>query len=963
MVTLRALGPLLITVAGRPVTLRSRRQRAVLALLLAHAGRLTSLDQLLRAVWGDDPPDTAVGQIQTVVWRLRAVLGDSTIVTRPGGYQMMLEDSEVDILLFTGSAAQAKAHAEHGRLEEAAQAYEDALRLWRGRPFADVEIPGDAAGCGLQAAITELVERRVAVECGHVDVALALGRHLEVVPVLRHRVEQEPLREELCERLMLALYRAGRRTEALEAYQRARTALVQELGLEPGPALQRLHTLILNADATLDGVHPPPLDAPSPAQLPMDCPDFVARTELATKLAAQLSTPDSTAPVIIAISGPAGSGKTTLAVHVGHLVRERFPDGQLFADLHGTHDPLEAGEVLGRFLRALGEDPRAIPVDVEERAAMYRARTAGRKILVLLDNVDGERRLRPLLPASPGCAVMVTGRRRLAALLGAREVDLGVFEPEEALDLLRITLGPQRVHAEREDFLAVARLCGYLPLAIRIAAARLAARPHWTTAWMATQLSDEARRLDVLSTGDIAVRSSLALSVEALEPADRVLFTRLGAVDSPHLPAWVAAPLLDIPPAASAEPMERLVEVRLADAQPAPGGDVRYLLHDLVRAYAREARPGTAELERYLGAWLTLADAAYRAMPGGFRRVAQVSAARWSRWSGDQVEAIVRDPANWCEANRVALSAAVRQAATAGLTTLAWNLAVTLSRFFELRDHLEDWRITHEAALSACRLAGDRLGEAFLLRGLGEMHLDQDRPEEALVRLGEALSIMEDMDDLAGQAATLRAAGSAHRWLGHQQPALDVLNRALSLCERIGDRVGQAQVLHNLGAVHRRWKRPAEAEQSYRAALALFVEANDRFGQSYALSSIGLVAQWQPDRVGYAEECLKQALEVTREFGYRRGEAIALGNLGQMYEREGRLVEAAAYQVAAIELCRELGDVRGEMIELRVLGIVYIGLSKPEAARSVLQRALAIARRLSLPDDEREFLRLIAETP
>ena len=958
MVTLSALGPLLITVAGRPVTLRSPRQRAVLAMLVALAGRVVSVDQLLCAVWGDDPPDTAVGQIQTVVWRLRAVLGEATIATRPGGYQMMVEASEVDTGRFAGWAGQARGLAEQGRLEEAAEAYEGALRLWRDRPFADVEIPGDAAASGFQAAVTELIEQRVAVECGYFDVALALGRHLDVVPLLRPRVEEEPLREELCERLMLALYRCGRRTEALESYRHARAALVAELGLEPGPALQRLHTLILTADSTLDGVHPPPLNNPRPAQLPMDCPDFVARAELAAKLAALLSTPDSTAPVMVAVSGLAGSGKTTLAVHVGHLVREWFPDGQLFADLHGVHQPLDPAEVLARFLRALGEDPRAIPADIEERAAVFRARSAGRRILVVLDNAHGERQLRPLLPAGAGCAVLVTSRRRLAALFGAREVDLGVFEPEEALDLLRVTLGPQRVHAEREDFLAVARWCGYLPLAIRIAAARLAARPHWTTTSMVAQLSDEAARLHVLSAGDVAVRSSLALSVDALEADERTLFTRLGAVESPYLPAWVAAPLLDLPPAAAGEPMERLVEARLAEAQPTPGGEVRYRLHDLVRAYARELRPA-AEVERYLGAWLTLADAAYRAMPGGFRRVARPCAPRWSRWSGEQVEAMVRDPTGWCEAHRAALCAAVRQAAAADLTTLAWNLAVTLSRFFELREHLEDWRLTHEAALAACRRAGDRQGEAFMLRGLGEMHLNQDRPEEALLRLGEALSIMEELGDRPGQAAALRAAGSAHRWLGREQAALDVLHKALALGEAIDDRVGQAQVLHNLGAVHRRWKRPPEAERCYRAALALFEEAGDRFGQAFSLSSIGLVAQWQPEGAGYAEECFQRALEVSREFGYRRGEAIALGNLGQLYEREGRLEEAAAHQVDAIELCREIGDTRGEMIELRVLGTVYLGQNRAEAARSVLRRALAIARGLSLPDDEREILSLL----
>lgn len=944
------------------MTLRSRRERAVLSLLLLNSGRVAPIDQLLRGLWGDDPPDTAVGQIQTVVWRLRIVLGDAAIETHPGGYRLVAGAFDVDVDQFAGSAAEARALAAQGRLDEAVAAYQRALRLWRGRPFADVVLPGDPAGSGFQAAIAELIENRLAVECGYVDAALALGRPADVVLTLHHRVEEEPLREELCERLMLALYRCGRRTEALDLYQRTREALVDELGLEPGPALQRLQAMILSSDSTLDDSAPPPPGPPRPAQLPMDCPDFVARSELAAKLGDQLCTPDKTAPVIVAISGSAGSGKTTLAVHLGHIVRDRFPDGQLFADLHGVTNPLEPGEVLARFLRALGEDPRAIPGDEEERAALFRVRTAGKKVLVVLDNARGDQQLRPLLPATSDCAVIVTSRRRLAALLGAREVDLGEFEPKEALDLLRMILGPQRVHDDRENFLSVARSCGYLPLAIRLAAARLAARPHLTAAWLAAQLSDERRRLDVLSAGDVAVRSSLALSIEALDAQERTLFARLGAIESPYLPAWVADPLLDLPPAAVDEPMERLVEARLAEAQAVPDGVVRYRLHDLVCAYARELRPGTQELERYFGAWLTLADAAYAAMPGGFQRVARQDAGRWSRWNEEEIASEVRDPVAWCEAGRGALVAAVRQAAGAGMAGIAWNLAISLARYFELREHLEDWRITHEAALQACARAGDRRGEAILLRSLGEMHLNQNRPADALARLDRALPIMEELGDGPGQGAALRAAGSAHRWLGNETLALDALNQALSICDGTGERALQASVLHNLGAVHRRWQRLPEAEEAYRAALEIFDEIGDGFGQGYTLSSIGLVvAQWRLDRLGYAEECLMRALELAREFRYRRGEATALGNLGWLHERDGRLRQAAAFLVDAVALSREMGDTHGEMLKLHRLGSVYIGQGRPSAARSVLQRALAIARQLGEPDNEREILTLLGQ--
>jgi len=955
-VTLEILGPLEVVLDGRPVALRSRRLRVELAVLLANAGHVVSLDHLVRALWADDPPETAVGQVQTVVWRLRQLLGEACVGTRPGGYELVTGESEVDADRFAAVAVNAAELVRRGCLAEAADRYRDALGLWRGAPFADVQLPGDPHAGGFQAAVAALVEHRVAVERAHIDVQLALGQHVELVPVLRKRVAEEPLREELRERLMLALCRCGRRGEALEVYRQGRAVLVAELGLEPGAGLQRLNGRILADDASLDLV---PADTPRPAQLPPGATDFVARTELADALAAVLVAGGGTASPFVAISGAAGSGKTALAVHLAHLVRTHFPGGQLFVDLHGVDDPRDPAEVLARFLRALGEDARTIPSDMDDRAALLRARTAGRRVLVVLDNAAGETQVRPLLPADPGCAVVLTSRRRLVALPNTREVDLGVFSPDEALDLLRVVLGPARVGAEREACLAVAEHCGYLPLAIRIAAARLAARPHWPVARLAEQLTDEARRLDVLRTGDLAVRSSLALSVDTVDGRERDLFTALGAVDAPVLPAWVGAPLLDLPVAVAEESLERLVEARLVEAV-----STAYRMHDLVRAYARErlASAGPPQGDgaaRLIGAWLTLADEAYARLPGGFRRVAELTAVRWSGWTAAEVDRLLADPAAWCEAHRAAIVAAVRQAATSGHALLAWNLAVTLARFFELREHLEDWRITHEVALQACLAAGDRRGEAYLLRGLGEMHLDQDRHSDALARLEPALSIMEDLADRAGQAAVLRAIGTAWRLLDRGERAMAALDEARAICAEIGDRVMEAQVLHNIGAVHRRAGRLAAAEEAYARALAAFEELDDRFGQGFTLCSLGLVAGRQPDRTGQADAFLRRSMAICREFGYRRGEAIALGNLGEMYQRLSRPEAAAKELIEAISISREIGDTHGEVIDLRRLGEVYLDLGRTSAARSVLSNGLTLARQLGSTGDQQALLELL----
>jgi DNA-binding SARP family transcriptional activator len=976
----RVLGCLDAVAGGAPVPLGSRRQRALLAVLLVHANRTTPTDYLLRALWADDPPDTAVGQIQTLVWRLRRVL-PGVIATRPGGYQLSVRPGELDAHAFAARAAEGSALVRSGRLAAAAERFSAALALWRGRPFADVDLPGDARAVGLPAAVAELTEQRLSVERAHLDAALALGRHAELVPQLYRRVDTEPLREELRERLMLALYRCGRRADALEVYRRGREALVAELGLEPGGSLQRMHARILAGDPALHSGTP--LDAAGPAapptgrrpvcQLPVDAGDFVARGVLVEALAAVLtaSAPAATpapAPPVVAIGGAAGCGKTALAVHLAHRLRPHFPDGQLFADLRGADHPLPAGDVLARFLRALGEDPRAVPADPDERAALFRARCAGRRLLVVVDNAADEAQLRPLLPAEPGCAVLVTSRSHLASLPGVHRVEVGVFTPDAALELLRRTAGSGRVAAEPADSALLVRRCGYLPLAIRIAGARLAARPHWPVSRLSAQLADERARLDVLRTGDLAVRSSLALSHDGLDEPERRVFRLLGALDAPDVAGWIAAALLDVPVPVGEELVERLVEARLLDASAPAGGPVRYRFHDLVRAYARELAEAhttpaelAAALDRAFSAWLALADAAHDRLPGGTRRGARGCAPRWAGWRPAEVDALLADPVAWCESERAALVGVVRQAAESGRHELAWDLAATLARFFELREHLDDWRVTHETALRACGAAGNRRGEAYLLRGLGEMYLDTDRFEAALSCFAPALSLLQRLDDYSGQGLVLRAIGTAYRLQGRYREAGAALGRALKIFLATGDRVGQAQALFNIGVVHRRLDRPRAAHAAYRRALALFEELDDPFGQAYVLNSLGLLRGGQPGGDGDAERHLTRSVELCRRVGFRRGEAIALGQLGDLHLRGGAYQRAAQPLRSAVAGCREVGDRPGEAIGLRRLGELYRGLGNRAAAESSLRQCLALCADLDLPEERALALRLLGE--
>jgi DNA-binding SARP family transcriptional activator len=952
-VSYEILGPLRVSVGGRPLALGGRRQPAALALLLVNHNRVTGTDQLIRVLWGDDPPETAVGQVQTLMWRLRGQLGEAAILTHPGGYELRAPVEAIDAARFAALAAEGGELARAGRRAAAADRLGQALALWRGPVLADLFVPGDRQAGGLQAAASELAEQRLAAQRELLDAELALGRHAELIPRLSRLVQSEPMREELRERLMLALYRAGRRPEALAVFRQGRDAAVTELGLEPGRALQELHRRILDADPGLD--LDPPQGATQVCEVPMDVADLVGQDELARELCDVLLR-EQGLPAIVAVSGAAGSGKTTLAVHLAHLVRGRFPGGQLFVDLRGMDAPAEPAVVLARLLRSLGVDPRLIPAEADERAALFRARTNGKRVLIVLDNAAGQAQVRPLLPAAPGCAVLITSRRRLAGLPAAYHVDLGVFTPEQSLDLLDRMIGSARVGRERADCLRVAQRCGYLPLAIRIAGARLAARPHWPVARLAEQLADERARLDVLRTGDLEVRSSLALGFAALTEPQRRLLCLTGAVSAPAVPGWVAAALLDLPATEGEELAESLADARFVDVA-APG---RYRLHDLVRAFSQERLPEqvtTTEtataLIRTVSAWLALAEIAHERLPGGFRQLVRDPAKRWNRWERSDLAAMLDDPARWCEQERAGLVGAVSHAAELATTAapalraraagLAWSLATTLARFFELREHLDDWRLTHDAALAACVSTGDRRGEAYVRRGLGELHLNLDRLDLASAELGEALRLMREIGDDGGEAMVLRAIGTVQRLSGRHQEAMVTLARAEQLCVRLGDLVGRAQVLHNIGAVHRLAGREADAERSYRRALAIFERAGDRFGEAFTLSSLGMMHRRTPGRALEVEQHLRRAVQLCLELHYRRGAGIALGHLGDLHLRQGAAELAIGELRQALAYCREVGDTYNECLELRRLGQAHLAAGQAGLAKTVLAQALEAA--------------------
>ncbi|MGH3825300.1 MAG: ATP-binding protein, partial [Pseudonocardiaceae bacterium] len=650
----------------------------------------------------------------------------------------------------------------------------------------------------LRTEADRLTERRLAGLALLYTAELACGHATVIIPELVELAARHPMREQLQGLLMTALYQSGRQAEALEVYQRTRGALVEQLGLEPGSELQRLEHAILTGDPLLEAPRAPSI---APAQLPADVTDFTGRkTQLAT-LTHLTAAANRSATVLVAITGKAGVGKTTLAVHAAHRLRAQYPDGQLFVNLRGTEaSPLPATDVLARFLRSLGVDGAAIPDDAEERAALYRSRLADRRLLILLDDAACEAQLRPLLPGSPGCAVLVTSRARLAGLGGARVVDLDVLEPDQAVELLARVAGPQRVAAEPAAAREIVRLCGFLPLAVRVAGARLGARPHWPLSRLEADLTDDHARLDTLRLGDLQVRASFALSYESLDAMARRAFRLLGLLEIRDFAPWVTAALLDVPQTRAEELMDTLVDQHLLEvAGHDATGRLRYRFHDLLRVYAREVVAAQepeasrrAALDRTFGGWLALAEEAGRSLAStAFART--VDAGTYWRPEESVIRSVVTDPAGWFQTEWTALTGAVEQAYSVEADQLGWALGVRLARIFLVGGYYEDWRGVCEWMLASSRRTahGGRCGMAP--RSLDELHRLQHRLDEAL----------------EGFEATLRACGAGRIGVrhgsgqDHVEETLPRLERSLTYLRELADRQTDALAISRIGAAHR----------------------------------------------------------------------------------------------------------------------------------------------------------------
>jgi DNA-binding SARP family transcriptional activator/Tfp pilus assembly protein PilF len=997
----RLLGPVEVLTGAGALPFARPWHRGLLALLLLQHGRLVTVERITEALWGGAAPASAVAQVQNAVSALRSMLAAGevpvTVDRQPDGYLLRAPAELIDAAVFASLRERAAAAREPDRKVTLLR---QALALWAGEPLGNVRASFAAA------ARLDLTEQRVTALESLYEAELARGRHREVTAELSVQVRAHPFREQLVGQLMLALYRSGRQVEALAAYRDAARAMADGHGLQPGTELRDLELRLLREDPGLQWQAPrpaPPAPAPAPAGAPAQLPPavygFTGRDrELAALdgLVGDTARREPGAPSVVALSGAAGVGKTALAVHWAHRAAGAHPDGQLYLDLRGfdPERPLEAGQALALLLRGLGVAGQQVPYELSERSALYRSLIAGRRLLVLLDNAGDTEQVRPLLPGTPSCTVLITSRDSLAGLVvrdGARRLDLDLLPADDASTLLRTLIG-DRVEADPKAAALLARRCARLPLALRVAAELAVSRPDEPLADLAEELADEGGRLERLSSGDdvrAAVRSVFSWSYRRL-PDDVARLFRLLGLHPGSASSASAAALAGDPVGRTAAGLDRLVRAHLAGAAAR-----RYTMHDLLRAYAVELAEShdpqparDAAMGRLFEHYLSTAAAAVAVL--------------YRTGDTDLPDSGFADPEAalaWLDAERQSCVELTDTAGRYGLHRQAVRLAGILAHYLEaggyrgtaLRMHrnaaaaataLGDrpaeaaalarigavhfwWGRNAEAvqygerALGLYRQAGDRNGEADVLINLGGIAWKQGRFPEALDRLEGALAVQRAAGDRPAVAKTLNNLGNIYGRTGQYPLSIEHYTRAAELAAELGDRVVLARALDNLGIRQQRQGDHEAARRASEQALAAFVAMGDRVAEAHARDNLAasLLSLGELDR---AEQELARALEVFAETQEQDGIGEATSNLGIADRLRGRPAEAAARHTEVLELARRTDSATLEALAGNELGIDLALLGDHAGALARHRTALAVASRIDDPYEQARALDGIA---
>ncbi|GGR84865.1 SARP family transcriptional regulator [Streptomyces nojiriensis] len=950
------LGPVEVVAPGSDAPGLAPRHRALLAYLLLHSGVAISTDRLIDAMWGPLPPDSARAQIQTTIAAIRRMLrasgADRMLATRPAGYVITPEPGQLDLDAFTGLIAEAPAPS--GDPGDTVDRIRAALALWRGEPLADITAHYlQSARARLNGQLLTAVERLAELE-------LARGRHDALIDELSVHAAANPLRERLCCQLMLALHRAGRQTDALHVARTFRTTLADEQGLDPGHAFGKLEQDILRDAPDLR----PPVTAPARPQginfLPYDVPDFTGREGELDGLIRLWSGNDGGVVTISAIDGMAGVGKTALAVHAGHRLADRFPDGQLFIDLQAHtagQAPLDAGAALEVLLGQLGVPAAHIPASSADRAALWRSELSGRRVLAVLDNALGADQVRQLLPGSSRALILITSRRRLTDLDGAHALSLNVLPAADAVELFTAIVG-DRAAAEPLAVLDVLQLCGFLPLAVRIAAARLHHRPRWTVAYLADRLRDQRRRLSELATAERGVAAAFTLSYEQLTVDQQRMFRLLGLQPGRDISPEAAAALADLPLERAETLLEDLLDAHVL-SQHQLG---RYTFHDLLRehalatAAAQEAPDAQrAALGRLFHHYLHTASTAIDHLyPEGRNRRPRIPAPDTpAPLPQDEAEAIT-----WLDGERANLIASGQYAAEHDWLSHTGQLAATLHRYLLGHAHQADALVLGGLALRAARRSGDKAAEARTLIDLGQVHFWwHGAYEQAAEHYRNALDLAREIGDQGAAAGALQALAAVATRRREYDRAHDHCAQSLVLFRELGDRGGEARCLTDLGTVHERRGRYEDAHEHHRQALHVYRETGSRIGETIVLNNIGLLCQRQ-GRYDEARRRHHQALELSRRFDFPGDEAESLNALAEAARSMGDLARAAAEHDTALALAREFSYRPEQARAHDGLAHVHRDLGRIDLAHEHARAALDLYTALAVPeaDEIRTFL-------
>jgi DNA-binding SARP family transcriptional activator len=979
-----ALGSLSVVSSGKEVRVGGLRQQKLLALLVLNANRVTPLDHLVDELW-ENPPQSARQQIHNSIGEIRRTLHAASvkcrIVTTSVGYQLEVPSENTDLYLFHQRVHEAWSAEQQGQLPRATDLLKSALELWRGSPFAGINSPA------LANATLKLNEDRLAALDRLITLRLKAGEAPSVIGELQGLVAEYPLHESFRYNLMAALSETGRQAEALTLFDEGRRELADELGLDPSPRLSSLQHAILNgnlhhrdegprsgATAPVPG---PAEGTPSPDRssavatwfsLPHDIMDFSGRSEEVRSLLAEARRTRSTALVISAIDGMGGIGKTTLAVHIAHLLADDYPDGQYFVDLHGFSlgiDPIAPEQALGRLLRASGMPPELIPLSLEDRSGAWRARMAGKQVLVVLDNATDSTQVRPLIPGTPTGLVLVTSRRKLGALEGSIPLSLDVLSRNDAMTLFAQIVGAQRVAEDPENAAKAVELCGRLPLAIRIAAARLRYRSSWTIADLVERLITSTRRAQFLKADDRSVMAVLKLSYRYLSPEQQTIFRLLSMHPGADVDIYSAAALTGLSPDEIECELEVLYEFNLL-RQRASG---RFFFHDLIRDCARQLLPLDESESQRRDATRALLDYYVHAV---HRCCEQLDSAAWlMSLDGYQKPHHVPDVGSHQEATRLLaaeyqnLLSVAKFAFSNGFQGHSWRLLVMLVPFMKLsnfRDASLDLfrqallaaeadRDMHgrSACLHALALilaeseagsdAKDHLKQAIALSGecrdlkrhslqlveLGVMYFNEDRLAEAEEALLEAQAVDGDVIDDALRVKIANNLGVVYRDLGKLDDSLAKLEYALSLNSSNGPRHMQFHILWNIGMAFHLTGRNGESASRFQEALHVSRAAEFRFGEALALSGLSSVLRSRGNFPG-SVEAGRDALDISRDFGLGVVECEALCALGEVAFSSGDIDHAHATFSQAEATSRRYGYRR--YIARSLEGIAHVSAAR-----------------------------------